>query len=401
MVVEWLWPTIFPWALGHALWEAPGAGALLALQGVPLLTFVVALVNAGLAESWMGRRVPGRRVPIGAFGALLIVFVPALALAPSEGDETLRVAIIQPNFTLAEKKKATMETRQVLLARIEAQIRALPRDTYDLVLASEGSFPMWWRLDADTTSELTIMTEATRRIQRAVAEGPHSHTIIGGLRQDDQKHSRNSAVHLGPDGKILGHYDKKTLVPFSEYMPFVDLIPALGDIRGVGNVLPGDKPCAFEVPPTPGRAGGDAGGARVGPVQVACGICYESMFADLTRADAGHAQVLVNLTIDTWFGSSTAPRMHLMTQASRAAELGIPLLRSALTGISAYIDVHGQVVAALPVDVPGVLAAKVALSRDTTAFRAVGQLFAPLGTAFVVLVLIDAFVRRRTLWGAA
>lgn len=404
MVVEWLWPVIFPWALGHALWQAPGAGALLALQGVPLLTFVVALVNAGLAELWLHRRELQRapdpaslsagRAPLSVLVTLVIVFVPAFALSPSESDraeDTIRVAIVQPNFTLAEKKKANMTTRKLLLDRIEAQIRALPRDTFDLVIASEGSFPMWWRLDADTVSDgaPSAMISATRRIQQAVAAGPHTHAIIGGLRQDEQQRTRNSAVHLGPDGKILGHYDKQTLVPFSEYMPFVDLFPALGEIRGVGNVLPGDVPCAFEI------------AGRGQPLHIACGICYESMFADLTRADAGNAEVLVNLTIDTWFGTSTAPRMHLMTQASRAAELGVPLLRSALTGISAQLDIHGRLVAALPVDVPGVLAATVVLSHDTTVFRSVGQLFAPAGAALVMLALIDAFIRRKTLWGRA
>ena len=395
LVVEWLWPVIFPWMLGHALWEAPGAGELLALQGVPLLTFVVALVNAGLADAWWSKyrgQAPGSvakplLVPL---AVLVLLLVLAFIFAPRASDETLRVAIVQPNFTLAEKKKATLALRKTLLDRIDAQIRALPRDTFDLVIASEGAFPMWWVLDADShPGASSAMIDATRRIARAVAEGPHADAIIGGLRQDENKHTRNSAVHIGRDGGILGHYDKQTLVPFSEYMPFVGLIPSLGEIRGVGNVLEGDTPCAFDVMPTQGK--------RSGPVHVACGICYESMFADRTRADAGQAELLVNLTIDTWFGNSTAPRMHLMTQASRAAELGVPLLRSALTGISAQVDIHGRVVASLPVDVPGVLDATVVLSHGTTVFRELGQLFAPLGALLVLSGLVDAFRRRKLL----
>ena len=82
-------------------------------------------------------------------------------------------------------------------------------------------------------------------------------------------------------------------------------------------------------------------------------------------------------------------------QASRAAELGIPLLRSALTGVTAYVDADGHVGAALPSDVPGVLATTVALADGATAYRAIGQVFAPLATIVSLAALVDAYLRRR------
>ena len=386
MVVEWAWPVIFPWALAHGVWELPGASALLALQGVPLLTFMVALVNATLAEAWFTRRATASiLVPGAAFVGILAV---ATIASPAPSDETLRVALVQPGFSLAEKKHADLAMRKRLLERIEGLIRTIPPDTVDLVVASEGAFPLWWRLDADDPAAATNGSlEATRRIQRAIAEGPRTHTIMGGLRRDEAGRTRNSAVHLGPDGRIRGHYDKQTLVPFSEYVPLGDLIPALADIPGIGNLQPGDAPCAFDVPFL---------GKRSGPVRVACGICYETMFADQTRSDAADAEVLVNLTIDTWFGTSTAPRMHLATHASRAAELGVPLLRSALTGITAALDADGQVIASLPTEAPGVMTTKVALGGKTV-YRIVGQWLAPLGALVCLVLLVDAFVRRKAL----
>lgn len=386
MVVEWGWPVIFPWALAHGVWELPGASALLALQGVPLLTFMVALCNATIAEAWFVRRLAASMyVPAATFVGILAV---ATIVSPGPSDETLRVAIVQPGYSLAEKKHADLEMRKRLLERIDGLIRSIPPDTVDLVVASEGAFPLWWRLDADDpAASKNNSLDATRRIQRAIAEGPRAHAIIGGLRQDDARRTRNSAVHLAADGRVLGHYDKQTLVPFSEYVPLVDIIPALAKIPGIGNLQPGDTPCGFDVPFV---------GKRSGPVRVACGICYETMFADKTLADAGAAELLVNLTIDTWFGTSTAPRMHLATHASRAAELGVPLIRSALTGISAALDSDGRVVAALPMEAPGVMITKVALGGPTV-FRAIGQWFAPVGAVLCLAFLVDAFVRRKAI----
>ena len=393
VAVDWAWPVIFPWALGHAVWELPGAGELLALQGVPLLSWVVVTIAASLAELWVGRRDRRalRRTAVALVAFLAATLGPAALLAPGEAAPSVRVAIVQPNYTLAEKKHATAERRRQLLDRFEAQLRAIPADTFDLVIASEGSFPMWWRLDADDPAALpkNPQLDATRRVQRAIAEGPRTPAILGGLRQDERGRMRNSAVFIGADGRVSGHYDKQALVPFSEYAPLADVFPALGEIKGIGKLQPGDAPCRFDVP-VAGRT----------PLRVTCGICYESLFAAATRRDAADAELLVNLTIDTWFGDSTAPRMHLMTQASRAAELGVPLARSALTGISAHVDVHGRLVADLPRDAPGVLSATLALADGGTVYRAIGQWLAPLACVLVLVLSAARLIVIRRARGA-
>lgn len=397
--VEWVFPALFPWSYGHTIWElGPVAAPLLSFQGVPLMTFWVVLPSALIAELVVGagRTSSSRKVLFVSLGTLVLTLaIPALVreLTLQTSNERLRVAVVQPNFTLAEKKKATRQTRLRLLDRLEAQLRALPGDELDLVVGSEGAFPLWWQLDAgplpadapDPTRarKPDPLLEGTRRVQRAIAEGPRAHTILGGLRYDEDGETRNAAVHLGPDGQIRGHYDKQTLVPFSEYVPFADLIPSLKEIPGIGHMVPGERPCRFEADPSNRAA-----------LPIACGICYESMFAGDTRRDAGDARLLVNLTIDTWFGTSTAPRMHLMSHASRAAELGVPLIRAGLTGISAIIDPRGQVVAALPLDTTGVLRGEVVLTNGTTVYRELGQVLMPLVGLLLLGAVLQAFWQR-------
>jgi apolipoprotein N-acyltransferase len=392
--LEAAWPRVFTASIGRGFWEIGPIHATAALTGVAGLTFMALLVSAGLADYWV-QRSPRRLVPAAALLAALLTFGVGwhLHATGAEPDRVLRVAIVQPNYTLEEKRRAAGRIdpgqasvqRVRFFHRIERHLRGLAPDTWDLVVASEGSFPFYWYVEADERApgEHTGATEATARIQRAIAEGPRTHTIIGGLRLGDDGRVRNTAVHFGPDGEIRGHYDKQTLMPFSEYVPGRDLFAGLsGAVPGISNVYAGDTPCAFDLD----------------GVRVACGICYETVFTGKTREDVGDAELLINLTIDTWFGATNAPESHLMVQTSRAAELGVPLVRAALSGISAVVDADGVARRRLELGVEGVLAAEVPLRALSAPYRTVGPAFAWLLGLLTLGLLVDAFRHRQELF---
>jgi apolipoprotein N-acyltransferase len=178
----------------------------------------------------------------------------------------------------------------------------------------------------------------------------------------------------------MGHYDKRILVPFGEYMPGRDLFPSLAKgVQGVSNFGSGQQECRFEFD---------------GHV-ASCGICYEALFDDLTRDGMGNATMLLNFTIDTWFGTTVAPPFHLMAQSSRAAELGVPFIRAALTGISTIVGPDGVVQEALDVNVQGILSATVHLPEITTPYRAIGPVFRWLCVLLVGWGMRISWRRRR------
>jgi len=391
--LEWLWPVVFPWSIAHAAWQLGPVHNIAAIIGVPGVTFFIILGQGGLA-AWIEARLLGRSAPRAAVfvaTALSAILLVAGTLwwqhaSNAEPTRVLRVAIVQPNYTLEEKKHATFAKRKELLDRFEVQLRSLPAGRFDLVVASEGSFPLFWRTDAPPIGvEALGELLPTRRIQRAIAEGPHTRAMIGGLRQvheadPAERAIANSVVFFEPDGSIAGSYDKRLLVPFSEYMPFSDLFPSLKNaVRGIGNIRRGDHDCAFALD-----------GANA-----ACGICYETLFANETREQVGDATILTNFTIDTWFGKTTAPRLHLASHSSRAIELGIPLVRAALTGISAVVSPSGEVLGRLEMDVTGILAVDVPLVDISTPFRATGPIFAGFAALMTLMLALLSFIAHR------
>ena len=81
-------------------------------------------------------------------------------------------------------------------------------------------------------------------------------------------------------------------------------------------------------------------------------ICYEIIFPGAVIGSVRPGW-LVNVTDDSWFGPWAGPWQHLLTARMRAIEEGLPVVRSANTGISAVIDPLGRIVAALGLDETG------------------------------------------------
>jgi apolipoprotein N-acyltransferase len=80
-------------------------------------------------------------------------------------------------------------------------------------------------------------------------------------------------------------------------------------------------------------------------------ICYESIFGYLSRAQVKNgAQLLVNITNDAWFGTTSAPYQHMSMAVLRAVENRVCLARAANTGISTFIGGDGRILWTSPLE---------------------------------------------------
>ena len=73
-------------------------------------------------------------------------------------------------------------------------------------------------------------------------------------------------------------------------------------------------------------------------------ICYDSLFDSFsTELQKQKAQILVNLTNDSWFGYPFEPYQHMYFAMGRAIENRIPLIRLTNTGITSVVNARGRV----------------------------------------------------------
>ncbi|MDX1580856.1 MAG: apolipoprotein N-acyltransferase, partial [Alphaproteobacteria bacterium] len=162
--------------------------------------------------------------------------------------------------------------------------------------------------------------------------------------EDGQTRYYNSLLAIDAGGEVRHVYDKHHLVPFGEYVPFRPVFTALGIERLVE--------AAGDMSPGPGRRVLDLPGKP--PVQPL--ICYETIFPGAVTADQGpRPGWLLNVTNDAWFGDSAGPRQHFTIARFRAIEEGLPLVRSAGSGISAIVDPYGRITARFGLNKKGIL----------------------------------------------
>ena len=119
-------------------------------------------------------------------------------------------------------------------------------------------------------------------------------------------------------------------------------------------------------------------------------ICYESIFAEEIGSERPRFLLLV--TNDAWFGNWAGPQQHLSLARLRAIEQGLPMVRSANTGISAMIDGKGRILASLPLNDAGAIDVPLPPALPPTLYAQIGD--------WPVLVLLGllalwALLRRR------
>ncbi len=158
--------------------------------------------------------------------------------------------------------------------------------------------------------------------------------ITGGV--NDTKYNQNYKIYsamyaINTSHEILFEYHKQHLVPFGEYMPLRKIIPIKKITNGEIDYSSGKTPNTFVLDMFKGL--------KITPL-----ICYEAIFPEEVRKKSNNADVIINITNDSWYGNSSGPYQHFYMTVLRAVENGIPLIRSANNGISAFIDPLGRII---------------------------------------------------------
>lgn len=331
--------TGLPWAMAGHVWIDTPVAQVAALGGALLLSSLtlgaaVAMATGRLA--WVG----------GAVVFIVGAWIFGVTRPPTPAPDGPMIRIVQPNAPQDLKWDPEFAEFWFLqhldLTAQDPQV--------DLVIWPETAVPFLLNNPFDG---LTMTARAAGGARVA----------MGIQRRDERGRYFNSLAVIDAQAQVEAVYDKHHLVPFGEYVPvlgqWADRWPALAGFaaRQLLGYTPGPGPVMLDL--------GELG-------QVLPLICYEAVFA--RNLHIGHRpDWVLQATNDAWFGLTTGPFQHLAQTRLRAIEQGLPVLRSANTGVSAVIDARGQVITSLGMDRAGVIDTPLPPALPATVYSRMGD----------------------------
>lgn len=355
--------TIFEWLRSVGIMGAPFAQLGYSQADTPLavfaayigtfgVTFVICTIGAYVAQA-VALRSNGRLFY--ALGALFLAWCVCWYAWParSAAAPTIRVAAVQGN--ISQDVKWNAQTLALAVKRYTSLTRRAAAFEPQLVAWPETVMTENAGLENDP--QLIGQLEALARSAKT--------TLLAGSIDVHNYRYYNASFIFGPSGSLVGVYDKRQLVPFTEGFPgksFLSWIPYSNLIADFGV---GHSDAVY-----------NAGGLAFAPL-----ICWESAFADLAHAQLRNgAKLFVITTDDAWFGTSSGPYQHAQIAQLRAIEGGTWVLRAASTGISGIIAPDGRYTERTDLDREAIVMGVVGTPP--------GSLFARTGPAPVILALV-------------
>ena len=333
-------------SLAHALTPFPPALIVASLGGAPLVVFAAAWISAVLARrSW--------RLALGVFLALAGISVGAFWYGQSYKvtGPSLPVAVIQrePQSLLYVTAPAPEPFGdyglQLLISEAarggEAALVVYPYSPVEAVyagarpaikglrnLAPENTMGAWLKTFAPASTTVLLWNTAAER---------------GNL---------YDSFDFWKDG-TQQTYQKHVLYPLSDYTP-----PLL-------------RPFGFSRVPYPVTSG-TANAVVVAGVRIGGLVCSELQKEGYVRSQASVSDVLLSVGFDGFCPGRYAALWALQAARLRAAENGVPLIRSHIFGPSALIWADGSVGEVLPYGAVGVLRGSITIEKIPTLYARSG-----------------------------
>lgn len=368
-------------SLGQSQHAYPAVLQIAALGGEYAVTWLVVLGNGVIALCIERRALhpawAAAAAIAAAWGAGAMMLLGANANAASAPTVTL--AAVQP--VIGRHERETAAGREQVWQRLRQLTLDAARAKPDLIVWPEGAVgdP---RHDAELAGRLAALAAQTRASLLVGSSETEKFTVDGNDGTIVRERETYNAAYLVREGAPLDEpYRKRRLMPFGEYTPHADVVA---------------WPRWLVPPITQGRAGdrdADLQLAAAMPLRLGVVICWENLFADLSRsAVRGGAQVLVQLTNDARFPPGRAATQHNAASVLRAVENGVPLVLASNAGPSLVIDAYGRVVSSTGSQFDSdVTIAQVAVGRGVTPYARWGEWFA----AGCAVVLCSGLLPRR------
>lgn len=360
----------FPWSR-IAMSQADSPLAFwVAIGGFGILSFIVVAMTVLTLESL--KEHPLKSLKVISLSIVVAFSIPtAIAVAPIDSDQSLRVAGIQGNANaglFANEVPGTIRDNH-----LDATQKLLDsNETFDLVVWPENAS------DKNPDSDL----ETWSILSELVNEKLKKPLIFGTITQSGEKIFNSSKLWIPGRGEV-DQYDKKRPVPFGEYVPdrdfFYQLSPDLIGMITRGYDF-GTRDGIFEVD-----------GRKLGVL-----ICFEEAIDELPRdLVSSGATMIIAQTNNADFGRSDESVQQLAIARLRAIETGRSIVNISTVGPSAIIDSKGRLLDSTKAYEADYVIADVPESKSFTLAMSGGWLFDPINAAFVALYVCWLFISNR------
>lgn len=354
--LDWIVPNLFQDTFGFVLHNYSSISQMAELGGAPLLTFVVLIVNLCLFAVVRGRVGSGR--PAAALDSLSRIALIAVVIGGcwafgahrhqqvsasiAASPKRIQVGVVQGNVSDGLKSRWARgdsdAAREALGIYIDASQQLLEGGKRpEIIIWPETAYPGIFRRP-ENEEQASINVALDLYIARSGTP-----FVFGAYdREDriDRRVLRNAVFFVEPrPGQSIRElspmqvYHKHILFPVGEYLPLVGERLLHEWLPNAGAFSTGEGPRAYDLETAGGKR------IRIGP-----SICYEDLFPShaIALARLG-AELIVNVSNDSWFGDYGLPQFHLIAAKLRSIETRLPQVRATNTGYSALILPNGDV----------------------------------------------------------
>jgi len=251
-------------------------------------------------------------------------------------NKSTSVALIQGNIEQSAK------WQQDAMWPTISRYMELTRENFDadIIIWPEAALPA---VEAWIEDYLHAMDQEALRNNSALITGVISReSQVVGTEVEQQYYNAlitlgqyDEAPHLDSryTDKHANRYYKHQLLPIGEFVPFAKLLRPLAPL--------------FNLPMSSFTRGDIIQPNIVAKgLNIAPSICYEIAFSELLRNNVTpETDVILTVSNDAWFGRSIGPHQHMQLAQMRAIELGRPVVRVTNNGITAVVNIHGEITA--------------------------------------------------------
>lgn len=283
---------------------------------------------------------------------------------PYHDGEGVKVATVQGNILSNEKWDS--ENQGTIFDRYISMTREACENGAKLVVLPETAIPQYF---SDGGYVHNALAEIANEFDADIIAGVHVYN-------SKLRSSYNAVIGVYSDGNLSERYDKRHLVPFGEFIPFVNtlgnLFPFIAEFNeGTSNLIEGSKPIIINTTHL-----------KVTPL-----VCFDSLFPQFTRDGINNgADAIAIVTNDSWFNDSAGIYTHLRHAQLRAIETRRCVIRAANTGISAIIDANGSISAESVALKAEIVYADAYRSERATLYTLLGDI--TLYISFIALIAI-------------